>query len=322
MNTLILSLALSSPSADTEFIVVNRCNEQSTFSVVNQCEHEHAVPLHSLKKSSSPIVSVACSSWWASGTAISGAPKGKTYVITNKHVAESWKGGDKVMDLEENEYPCRIVAKSEICDLALLLVDEELATTTLAQSAKIGETVYLQGNGIRADGISSKRSGIVRSIGADIKVDLASSPGDSGSGYLNASGQLVGVLWGGDGWTTSTGVYVSEVRKLVQSVDTKSKLFTEPIAALPPKVELPDPRTLPYGGWEKGTVEKSDGVWIKPNGERVVVPIIYPNGEPVPKRVYSRAPAFDPIDMIGKQNLGPASWDMIRSAGGPNPNKK
>ncbi len=168
--------------------------------------------------------SVACNGGSASGTLIQGAPAGTTWVITNRHVAKL--GARSVTTSDGTVYPAEIVSISQTYDLAVLSIAADLPCVPVAlTNPKKDSSVTLRGNGISSGGFDKRRSGTISFCGSSsLQVDMWGSPGDSGSGFLNSEGQLVGVLWGGPGAagaSTCFGVSASAVR---------SFLFTLPAA--------------------------------------------------------------------------------------------
>ncbi len=167
---------------------------------------------------------VQCASGHGSGTAIQGGPPGKTWFITNRHVARI--GIKSVKMVDGTVYPASVVEISQTHDLAILVVNAVLpAVEVVADDPPVGTGVRVRGNGVYSGGFDKVRSGTIKSYsGGDLTANLLGSPGDSGSGYFNAEGKLVGVLWGGpskDLSQFSIGVRASAVYAFVQKVSGK-----------------------------------------------------------------------------------------------------
>lgn len=173
-------------------------------------------------------VQVSCRSGWASGTAIAGAPAGKTYVVSNYHVVTLPNSGGSVRS-DGKTYSAKIVAlgtgwgNQGGLDLAILLVDGDLPIVPLADhDPSHGTAVTLRGNGVNTswDMLRSGKIGPGGKFGQGS--NIITSPGDSGSGLINKNGELVGVVWGGDG-RGSVGHPVSQVRGLLDKAVAKQK---------------------------------------------------------------------------------------------------
>ena len=167
---------------------------------------------------------VQCVSGHGSGTAIRGGPAGKTWVVTNRHVANVGIKAVKMVD--GTVHPARVVEICQTHDLAILVVDAVLPAVEVApDDAPVGSRVRVRGNGVKSGGFDKVRTGTIKSYsGGDLTANLLGSPGDSGSGYFNDEGKLVGVLWGGpskDLSPFSIGVRGSAVYAFVQKVSGK-----------------------------------------------------------------------------------------------------
>ena len=144
-------------------------------------------------------VGIALTNGFASGTAIAGAPKGKTWVVTAAHVVDH--GGDRVTHGDKS-YPARVLASNRRADVALLEIDADLPTVKLGTVTQ-GSTVTLKGYGgswrgpIRGIFDRIRRGRVSQVLGETTWVTIQHGPGDSGAGYLNEAGELVGVLSGG-----------------------------------------------------------------------------------------------------------------------------
>ena len=165
-------------------------------------------------KSNCPCVGVSYGGGWASGTTIVGAPAGKTWIVTAKHVLE--RGGDTILH-EGKTYTARTVSTHPTADVAVLEVSGTLPAACLA-SAKSGDSVTLRGyggswSGPQPGAFNTPRSGRVSYTGNQtMGVCVHHGPGDSGAGYL------VGVLSGGyPGTQSSVGVTSQTIREILPS---------------------------------------------------------------------------------------------------------
>lgn len=162
---------------------------------------------------------VSCNGGWASGTTVEGAPEGKTYVVTNRHVVNL--GGKSVL-FNGKTYPATLVKTHQTCDLALIMVNEKLKASPLASVNPTKGTAFtLQGYGQNSGGFDKVRKDTVANIkGSSLSTRMFISPGDSGSGLVNEDGELIGVIWGcwGPGGGPGIGIPVSEVRSLIPNL--------------------------------------------------------------------------------------------------------
>jgi len=137
---------------------------------------------------------------------------GKGHVITNNHVVAGATGADQleVVDFSGKVHHARIIGRSPVYDIAVLLVDgfKTLKPAALGSShaMHIGETVVAIGSPL---GLSSTvTSGIVSALdrpvttsgeGGDssyinaVQTDAAINPGNSGGPLVNLRGEVVGV---------------------------------------------------------------------------------------------------------------------------------
>lgn len=166
---------------------------------------------------------VYCKGGLASGTTIEGAPPGRTWVVTNRHVVAVWQ--EKIL-LHGKTYPAKLLNVSEVDDVALVEIDASLPASPLAKTdPERGVVVKLQGNGQRSGGFDKVRVNKLTSVRRQqLLTDMFISPGDSGSGLLNDSGELVGVIWGcrGQGGGPGIGIPVSAVKAILPVVITKN----------------------------------------------------------------------------------------------------
>ena len=164
---------------------------------------------------------VQCGLGHGSGTAIKGGPAGKTWFVTNRHVAKI--GISAVQTVGGTVYPAKVVDTSPQYDLAIGVADGVIPAVDLdPKDPPVGTRVRVRGNGRFSGGFDKVRTGTIASYsGGDLTANLLGSPGDSGSGYFGDDGRLVGVLWGGpskDLSPFSIGVRASAVYEFVQTV--------------------------------------------------------------------------------------------------------
>lgn len=141
------------------------------------------------------------------------------YILTCAHVVSD-ADSIMVMDYEGNEYTAQLVGSYEAGDIAVIKIDADgLQAATLGDSdaVKLAETVYAVGNpggtlgGSITDGIisatertitvslDSSQSYGFASMNNTISLDVmqtstAVSPGNSGGGLFNSSGELIGIV--------------------------------------------------------------------------------------------------------------------------------
>jgi len=130
-------------------------------------------------------------------------PRG--YVITNTHVID--KALEIIINLDQVNYPARVIAQDQTADLALLKIDANrpLPTVALGRSddLMIGETVLAIGNPFGYQ--HTVTDGIVSAIHRDVEIgegyswsDLIQisapiNPGNSGGPLLNINGEVIGI---------------------------------------------------------------------------------------------------------------------------------
>ena len=162
--------------------------------------------------------------FWYGAQVSSGAGSGVIisedgYILTCAHVVSD-ADSIMVMDYEGNEYTAQLVGSYETGDIAVIKIDADgLQAATLGDSdaVKLAETVYAVGNpggtlgGSITDGIisatertitvslDSSQSYGFASMNNTISLDVmqtstAVSPGNSGGGLFNSSGELIGIV--------------------------------------------------------------------------------------------------------------------------------
>ncbi len=249
-------------------------------------------------------VQVQCAGGWASGIAVSGAPKGKTYVVTNKHVVDMPHGGTAIR-INGKECPSRVVARSSDFDVAVLVVDIEIPFVKISNSDPVvGTKVTLRGNGIET-GWDDLRNGEITSCdGSSLTSSVRTSAGDSGSGYLNSNGELVGICWGGLS-DSSVGVPASKIKNTISSVDLNSLEIKK---EKEPEIDL---SKIPKDGVVRRIRGGNPELWTDGNGGVSEVPHIFADGTMVPLEAMNRFPYVDPRIFIGHQHITPAGMDLI-----------
>ncbi len=149
-------------------------------------------------------------SFWGVPRVASGAGSGVIYtqdgyIITNNHVIE---GAQKIsVKLNDGtEYPAALVGTDPQTDVAVIKVEaDDLVPAVLGDSdtVQVGETVVAVGNPMGTLG-GTVTNGIISAINRSITVqgqemslmqtNAAVSPGNSGGGLFNASGELIGIV--------------------------------------------------------------------------------------------------------------------------------
>jgi len=131
------------------------------------------------------------------------------YVLTNRHVVEDEEAFYEVV-WKHHHYPCQILARDEMTDLAILKIDgKDFPYLSLGDSSKLklGQTVIAIGNALSEFENTVSRgivSGLSRHVQTDneeqnqefsglIQTDAAINPGNSGGPLINLFGQVIGV---------------------------------------------------------------------------------------------------------------------------------
>ncbi len=133
---------------------------------------------------------------------------GARYVLTAAHIFRDGRGQITAQSLDGRIFAASLVLASEECDVALLRVDapSDVPALTIAASwPRQGETVWRAGFG--PNETLQELAGVVKgyvkterySTYETLKIDGPARQGDSGGPVYNASGEIVGVLWGTDG---------------------------------------------------------------------------------------------------------------------------
>jgi len=131
------------------------------------------------------------------------------YVLTNRHVVEDEEAFYEVV-WKHRHYPCQILARDEMTDLAFLKIDgKDFPYLSLGDSSKLklGQTVIAIGNALSEFENTVSRgiiSGLSRHVQTDlenmnrefsglIQTDAAINPGNSGGPLINLFGEAIGV---------------------------------------------------------------------------------------------------------------------------------
>ena len=133
---------------------------------------------------------------------------GTRYVLTAAHIFRDGRGQITAQSLDGRIFSASLALASEECDVALLRVDAPTDVPALTISAswpRQGETVWRAGFG--PNETLQELAGVVKGyVKTDryatyetLKIDGPARQGDSGGPVYNASGEIVGVVWGTDG---------------------------------------------------------------------------------------------------------------------------
>jgi hypothetical protein len=171
-------------------------------------------------------VQVWCTGGGGSGTAVSGASAGKTWVVTARHVSRM---GPHKVEAGAKSYPVAVVAEHGSLDIALLVVDAELPCVPVAATDPgrgVAVTLKACGHGYSFDvprrGVTTFYApwrGGLNGAAPSLHTSIANASGDSGGGLIDDAGRLVGVHCGGNG-STGVGCSASQVRELLASAAT------------------------------------------------------------------------------------------------------
>jgi len=179
---------------------------------------------------------------WASGTAIKSPTKGKTLILTAKHVTANnetptiWCCG--------KQYSSKYVAYHRYCDVSMVEVDAELPTLELANSEPTKDTEFtLKACWVRGD-FNTPRKGKVNwygdwngpeVTGGNQRVMycvIEAGPGDSGGGLIDNNGKIIGLVSGAGPDNTMAAQTLTSIKELLKALEDARKPKTSP----PPQV--------------------------------------------------------------------------------------
>jgi hypothetical protein len=155
---------------------------------------------------------------------------GTRYVLTAAHIFRDGRGQIAAQSLDGRIFSATLVLASEECDVALLSVDaaSDVPALTISSSwPRQGETVWRAGFG--PNETLKELSGVVKgyvktdrySTYETLKIDGPARQGDSGGPVYNASGEIVGVVWGTDG----VDAYATYCGRVLKTLSDYSSLF-------------------------------------------------------------------------------------------------
>lgn len=151
------------------------------------------------------------------------AGKGRSLVVTNRHVLDASKGEVFVYSVTGWWGPAKIVRFAAGADLAVLEVDRELPAAPLAAAdAPPGTPVTLYGypHGVRRTRVKAGRvegidQGSLKGT-AVMTTTVVCEDGDSGAGHFDAKGRLTGLTF-----TRTWVVPASEIRKVLDELTAR-----------------------------------------------------------------------------------------------------
>ncbi|MBQ7110003.1 MAG: trypsin-like peptidase domain-containing protein [Thermoguttaceae bacterium] len=158
---------------------------------------------------------------------------GTRYVLTAAHIFRDGRGQITAQTLDGRIFAASLALASEECDVALLRVDASQDVPALTISAswpRQGETVWRAGFG--PNETLQELAGVVKgyvktdrySTYETLKIDGPARQGDSGGPVYNASGEIVGVVWGTDG----SDAYATYCGRVLKTLCDYSPTFAHP----------------------------------------------------------------------------------------------
>ena len=157
-----------------------------------------------------------------SGTVIA-SERGKSLVLTNRHVAPS-AAGTKTVKVGGKGYAGKWLAAAKDADLALIEIEASLPRVILAfDTPARNEPVWYVGHsragGICRNGLCYGVNGRGDTTGIHFMVMTRADGGDSGAGVFDAKGRLFAVVWARDERFNSTlSVHGWNVRRFLRGV--------------------------------------------------------------------------------------------------------
>lgn len=126
-----------------------------------------------------------------------------TYILTNKHVVDRCDSNECITLDENYEKEIEVIKESSFeYDLALVRVAGKLLgkkSISKISVPQIQERVYMVGHNLGRRYLYAEGyiAGYDEKLGRSLVVGIPAGPGNSGSGIINAKGELVGLLYGG-----------------------------------------------------------------------------------------------------------------------------
>lgn len=167
-------------------------------------------------------------------------------VLTNKHVASDTAAEYTVTDINNNDYPAKIIAVDPVQDLAIIKIQGtgtfEPVKLGDSSNIQIGQTAIAIGNAlgqfqntVSVGVISGLGRTIVATGGAQggsetlediIQTDAAINPGNSGGPLLNLNGEVIGVNTATSdvGQNIGFAIAVNKVKRDIQQVQASGKI--------------------------------------------------------------------------------------------------
>lgn len=189
----------------------------------------------------------------------------KTYILTCKHVVPG--PGNWIVATfpgHEKGWRAQFVAVDDRADLALIVIPSKAHPTVsfVDLDPRQGEKTWLVGypGGSGPRWLSGQISGYSYSGAAkNLSLTQRSQQGDSGGGIFTESGQLCGVLWGGNGYD-ATAVDTGEVRRFLNQCLPG---FARPAPWRPsaPVPGIPAP-AAPVPGIDAGRIERIEATLL------------------------------------------------------------
>lgn len=166
-------------------------------------------------------------------------------VLTNKHVVIDTEAEYTIIDLDNNEYPAKIIAIDPVQDLAIIKIqsDKVFQPVKLGSSAniQIGQTAIAIGNalgqfqntvsvgvisGLGRTITASSTQGANETLEDIIQTDAAINPGNSGGPLLNLNGEVIGVNTATSqaGQGISFAIAIDKAKKDIEQVKSTGKI--------------------------------------------------------------------------------------------------
>jgi serine protease Do len=191
------------------------------------------------------------------------------YVLTNRHVVEDEEAVYEVV-WQHHHYPCQILARDEMTDLAILKIQaehkERFPFLKLGNSSKLklGQTVIAIGNALSEFENTVSRgiiSGLSRHVQTNeeeqnrefsglIQTDAAINPGNSGGPLINLFGEVIGVNTAVVLGVENIGftIPINQAKSILKDVQKYGKIYRPSLGVryLPITEELQKEHQLPF----------------------------------------------------------------------------